>query len=48
MSEKMMATLYNVETHTINYHLKRIFADGEVQKAAVIRNFRITAGDGKT
>jgi len=24
-----MATLYNVETHTINYHIKKIFADSD-------------------
>lgn len=48
LTQKMMATLYDVETHTINYHIKRIFADSELEEAAVIRNFRITAADGKT
>jgi hypothetical protein len=43
----MMATLYDVETHTINYHLKKVFTDSELQEDAVIRNFRITAADGK-
>ncbi len=27
LTQKMMATLYDVETHTINYHLKKVFAD---------------------
>ena len=48
LTQKMMGLLYNVETHTINYHLKKIFADGEVDENSVIRKFRITAADGKT
>jgi hypothetical protein len=48
LSQKMMSALYNVETPTINYHLKKIFSDSELEKAAVIRNFLITAADGKT
>jgi hypothetical protein len=48
VSQKMMGLLYDVETHTANYHLKKVFADGELQEDSVIRNFRITAADGKT
>lgn len=48
LTQKMMELLYNVETHTINYHLKKIFADGELDENSVIRKFRITAADGKT
>lgn len=48
LSQKMMGLLYDVETHTINYHLKQVFADGELQTDSVIRNFRITAADGKS
>lgn len=47
LSQKMMGILYNVETHTINYHLKQVFSDNELQESSVIRNFRITAADGK-
>ena len=47
LTQKMMGLLYNVETHTINYHLKKIFADGEIDENSVIRKFRITAPDGK-
>ena len=43
LTQKLMAALYDVETHTINYHLKKIFADGELSEDSVIRNFRITA-----
>ena len=48
LTQKMMGLLYDVETHTINYHLKNVFADSELQVDSVIRNFRITAADGKT
>ncbi len=48
LSQKMLGLLYDVETHTINYHLKQVFADSELQADSVIRNFRITAADGKT
>ncbi|CBL44424.1 conserved hypothetical protein [gamma proteobacterium HdN1] len=47
LTQKMMATLYDVDVRTINYHLKKVFADSELQESAVIRNFRITAADGK-
>lgn len=48
LSQKMMGLLYDIEPPTINYHLKKIFADDELQENSVIRNFRITATDGKT
>ena len=48
LTQKMMGVLYNVETHTVNYHLKKVFADSELEENSVIRNFRITAADGKS
>ncbi len=47
LTQKAMGVLYNVETHTINYHIKKIFADSELSADSVIRKFRITADDGK-
>lgn len=47
LTQKMMGVLYNVKTNTINYHLKKLFSDGEIEEQSVIRNFRITASDGK-
>lgn len=47
LTQKLMAMLYGVEVHTINYHIKKIFSDSELQEASVIRKFRITAPDGK-
>jgi hypothetical protein len=37
-----------VDVRTINYHLKKIFADRELQENSVIQIFRITAADGKS
>ena len=48
VTQKMMGTLYDVETQTINYHLKKVFSDSELEESSVIRQFRITAADGKT
>lgn len=48
LTQKMMATLYDVEVNTINYHIKKIFQDSELQEDSVIRKFRITAADGKS
>ena len=48
LSQKMMALLYDVDVRTINYHIKKIFADSELSEDSVIRKFRITASDGKS
>ena len=48
LTQKMMAALYDVDVRTINYHVKKIFSDSELQEESVIRNFRITAADGKS
>lgn len=47
LTQKLMAVLYDVDVRTINYHLRKIFKDGELQENSVIQNFRITASDGK-
>lgn len=48
LTQKMMGVLYDVETHTVNYHLKKVFADSELEEVSVIRKFRITAADDKS
>lgn len=45
LTQKMLATLYDVDVRTINYHIKKIFNDSELQENSVIRKFRITADD---
>jgi hypothetical protein len=47
LTQKMMATLYDIDVRTVNYHLKKTFSDSELEEISVIRNFRITASDGK-
>ncbi len=46
LTQKMMAVLYDVETNTINYHIKKIFEDSELQPEATIRKFRIVQSEG--
>ena len=48
MSQKMLAAVYGIEVNSINYHIKKIFADAELDEAAVIRKIRTTAADGKS
>jgi hypothetical protein len=48
LTQKILSVLYDVEVNTINYHIKKIFDDRELGEDSVIRNFRITATDGKT
>ncbi|TBU92136.1 virulence RhuM family protein [Phytopseudomonas dryadis] len=48
LTQKMMAQLYDVDVRTVNYHLKKVFSDSELQADSVIQNFRITASDGKS
>ena len=48
LTQKMMGVLYDVGVNTINYHLKKLFSDGEIQEDSVIRILRITASDGKS
>ena len=46
LTQKMMATLYDVGLPTINEHIKRIYADSELEETATIRNFRIVQTEG--
>ena len=47
LTQKMMAALYDVSVPAINQHLKRIFTDNELEESAVIKQYLITAADGK-
>ncbi len=47
LSQKMMGQLYDIESHTVTYHLQKIFADNELSENSVTRKFRVTADDGK-
>ena len=47
LSQKKMAEIFNVNVKTISEHLQNIFTTNELERDSVIRNFRITAADGK-
>ena len=46
MTQKMMATLYDVDVRTINEHIKKIYSDSELEEDATMRNFRIVQTEG--
>ncbi|MBP5696883.1 MAG: virulence RhuM family protein [Treponema sp.] len=46
ITQKMLAVLYEVEPNTINYHIKKIFEDSELEETATIRKFRIVQTEG--
>jgi len=48
LTQKLMAQLYDVNVRTISEHLTNIFQTHELEEVLVIRNFRITASDGKS
>lgn len=48
LTQKSIAALFDVSVPTINEHLKNVFSEKELDEDSVIRNFRITAADGKT
>ena len=46
LTQKMMATLYDVDVRTINEHIKKIYFDSELEEDSTIRNFRIVQTEG--
>ena len=46
LTQKMMATLYDVDVRTINKHTKKIYSDSELVEEATIRNFRTVQIEG--
>ena len=47
VTQKAMAEIFDKDVKTINYHLKNIFVDGELDEKSVIQHYEITATDGK-
>ena len=47
LTQKMMATLYDVTVAAINQHIKKIFDDHELEPDSVIKKYLITAADNK-
>ena len=46
LTQKMMATLYDVSVSAINQHLKRIYADNELAREATIKKYLIVQTEG--
>lgn len=46
LTQKMMATLYDVGLPTINEHIKKIYSDTELLQESTIRKFRIVQMEG--
>ena len=46
LTQKMMATLFDVSVKTINEHLKNIYNEGELERESTIRKFRIVQTEG--
>ena len=47
LTQKLMGQLFEVGTNTINYHLKEIFSNSEIDENRTIRKFRIVQIEGK-
>lgn len=46
LTQKMMATLYDVDVRTISDHIKKVYSDSELEETATIRKFRIVQAEG--
>lgn len=46
LTQKMLATVYGVDVRTINYHIKNIYEDKELEENPTIRNFEIVQKEG--
>ena len=46
LSQKRMAELFGVESHTITYHLKEIFKSGELEENSTTRKIRAVQKEG--
>ena len=46
LTQKMMATLYDVDVRTISDHIKKVYSDSELEESATIRKFRIVQTEG--
>lgn len=45
LTQKKMAELFGVESHTITYHLKEIYKTGELEEKATARKIRVVQKD---
>lgn len=48
LTQRQLSDLFDKNIRTISEHINNAFKEGELAEDSVIRNFRITAADGKT
>ena len=48
LSQKQLAELYQTSVANINIHIRNILTEGELETDSVIKDFLITASDGKS
>jgi len=48
LTQKQLADLFNKNVKTVSEHINNIFKESELDECSVVRNFRITAADGKS
>ena len=46
LTQKMMATLYDVSAAAINQHIKKVYDDNELEENGTIKNFLIVQNEG--
>ena len=46
LTQKMMATVYDVSVSAVNQHLKRIFSDNELERPATVKKYLIVQTEG--
>jgi hypothetical protein len=46
LTQKRMAELFGVESHTVTYHLKEIFKTGELDESSTTRKIRVVQKEG--
>jgi hypothetical protein len=47
LTQAMMAELFQIGVNTVNHHLKEIYDEGELQREATIRQYRIVRLEGR-
>jgi len=48
LSQKQIVDLFDKNVRTVSEHIRNVFKERELEESSVIRNFRITAADGKS
>lgn len=46
LTQALMAELFQIGVNTVNHHLKELYEDGELQREATIRKYRIVRSEG--